>query len=246
MLREQALKHIKYLLLQIRNPDDVMKHHEVTCFANKLGCPESNIVVHDLISARPSRSDLDAVDAVLVGGSGDYSVAEGGDWMPEAMDHFRELYDLSKPTFASCWGFQAFAKALGGEVVTDLSRAEVGTHEFSLTEDGARDPVFGPLGSPFLGLAGHQDIVDRLPDRAVLLCSSALVENEAFGFPDKPIYGTQFHPELELPDLIRRVEAYPEYIFKITGQTLDEFIASCREAPESNQLLKRFVTHVFG
>lgn len=223
-----------------------MRQHEVTCFADKLGCAEENILVHDLISGGSHRQLLDRVDAVLVGGSGDYSVAEGGDWLPEAMDQFRELYELGKPTFASCWGFQAFAKALGGEVVTDLKRAEVGTHTFELTEAGKADPVFGPLGSPFLAQAGHQDIVDRLPDHAVLLSSSSLVENEAFGFPGKPIYGTQFHPELELKDLIRRVETYPEYIWKITGLRLEEFIGNCSEAPESTKLLGRFVKHVFG
>ena len=159
------MKNLKYLLLQVRNPDDPMRHHEVTCFASKLACPEENIVVHDLISGSPSRQLLDRFDVALVGGSGDYSVAEGGDWLPAAMDHFRDLYELGKPTFASCWGFQAFAKALGGEVVTDLTRAEVGTHTFELTEAGKADPVFGPLGSPFLGLAGHQDIVDRTGNR---------------------------------------------------------------------------------
>jgi GMP synthase (glutamine-hydrolysing) len=240
------LENLKYLLLQVRNPDDPMRHHEVTCFADKLGCPEGNILVHDLISGGLSRRLLDQVDAVLVGGSGDYSVAEGGDWLPEAMDHFRELYELGKPTFASCWGFQAFAKALGGEVVTDLKRAEVGTHTFELTEAGKADPVFGPLGASFQALAGHQDIVDRLPEHAILLSSSKLVENEAFGFPGKPIYGTQFHPELEMADLIRRVNAYPEYIWNITGLTLDEFVQTLRETPEANKLLRRFVKHVFG
>ncbi len=238
--------NLKYLLLQVRNPDDPMRHHEVTCFSDKLGCPESNILVHDLISGRPSKRLLERVDAVLVGGSGDYSVAEGGVWLPEALEQFRELYEWDKPTFASCWGFQAFAKALGGEVVTDLQRAEVGTHTFELTDAGRADPVFGPLGSPFFGQSGHQDIVDRLPAHAVLLASSALVENEAFGFPDKPIYGTQFHPELELADLVRRLTAYPEYVRNITGLEMDEFIQSCHEAHETTKLLGRFVEHVFG
>ncbi len=223
-----------------------MRHHEITCFADKLGCPERNILIHDLISGRPTKTLMDRVDAVLVGGSGDYSVVQGGDWLPAAMDCFRELYETSKPTFASCWGFQAFAQALGGEVVTDLNRAELGTHSLELTNAGRRDPVFGPLGSTFLAQLGHQDIVDRLPDHAVGLCSTERVQNEAFVFPGKPIYGTQFHPEFELPDLIKRLVAYPEYIEKITGVSLDEFIHTCRETPETSKLLSRFVQHIFG
>lgn len=223
-----------------------MRHHEIECFARKLNCPEKNILVHDLISGRPEKGLLSLVDAVLVGGSGDYSVAEGGDWLPEAMEHFQELYETGKPTFASCWGFQAFAKALGGKVVTDLNRAEVGTHQLKLTEAGRADPVFGPLGSPFYAQLGHQDIVDRLPDHAVLLCSSNLVANEAFGFSDKPIYATQFHPELELADLMRRMNAYPEYIVNITGLSMEQFIETCHETSETSQLLSRFVEQVFG
>lgn len=240
------MKSLKYLLLQIRNPSDPMRMHEIQCFSDKLGCPRENILVHDLISGRPPQRTLDQVDAALVGGSGDYSVVTGGDWFPAAMDFFRELHATSKPTFASCWGFQAFAKALGGRVVTDLNRAEVGTHHFELTAAGRADPVFGPLGTPFAGQIGHQDIVDRLPEQAVCLCRSPKVENEAFVFPGKPIYGTQFHPELDLAGLIRRVAAYPEYIYKITGMELDEFENTCYETPETSKLLQRFVKHVFG
>ena len=70
---------------------------------------------------------------------------------------------MAKPAFASCWGFQALARALGGEVVTDLVRAEVGTFEIQLTAAGRSDPLFGPLGERFLAQLGHQDVVTRLP-----------------------------------------------------------------------------------
>ena len=230
----------------MRNADDRMRHHEVQCFADKLGCPEKNVQVHDLIGGPPDKKRLDHFDAVLLGGSGDHSVVDGGDWWPAAAEFFADLYANSKPTFASCWGFQAFAKALGGKVVTDLNRAEVGTHYFELTDAGHADPVFGPLGSPFLGQLGHQDIVDDLPQGAVLLCSTSRVQNQAYTFPGKPIYCTQFHPELELNDLVKRVIAYPQYVQEITGLVMDDFIQSCNESPKTPLLLTRFVQHVFG
>ncbi len=234
------------MLLQVRNADDPMRHHEIECFADKLNCPEQNILVHDLISGPPSARLLAQVDATLVGGSGDYSVVAGGKWLEPALECFRELHADSKPTFASCWGFQAFSRALGGEVVTDIIRAELGTNNMLLTEAGRADPVFGPLGTPFLAQIGHQDIVDRLPVGAVRLVSSSRVENEAFVFPGKPIYGTQFHPELEREDLIRRVIAYPEYIEKISGMEMVAFTRTLSETPETAQLLTRFVQHVLG
>ncbi len=218
-----------------------MRDQEIDCFARALNCRADQIRVFDLLSGVPTVAQLDQVDVVLLGGSGDYSVAEGGDWMPPALEAMRELYDLAKPTFASCWGFQAMAKALGGDVVTDMDRAELGTVEVELTEVGRGDPLFAPLGDKFLAPMGHQDCVVRLPPGAKLLASSQKVENQAFCFPDRPIYCTQFHPELNREALLQRVHAYPWYVETITGQSLDDFAATCQETIETNRLLARFV-----
>jgi len=237
---------IRYLLLQVRNPDDPMRSQEIGCFARTLRCPREQIRAVDLLSGVPTVEQLDAVDVVLLGGSGDYSVAEGGDWLGVALEAMRELYDLAKPTFASCWGFQAMAKAMGGEVVTDLGRAELGTVPMRLTAAGRKDPVFGALGDTFEVGIGHQDIVVRLPENAVRLASTDIVENQAYCFKGKPIYCTQFHPELNRKEFLERVYAYPQYVEKIVGVTLEEFSKTCRETPESEALLRRFVQHVFG
>jgi len=230
-----------FLLLQIRNRDDPMRRQEVGCFARALDCDPNQIRVFDLLSGVPTVKQLDRVDLVLLGGSGDYSVAEGGQWLPPALAAMRELFELGKPTFASCWGFQAMAKALGGEVVTDRTRAELGTVEVRLTEAGRSDPLFAPLGEEFLAPMGHQDCVVRLPPGAVLLASSEKVENQAFRFPGKPIYCTQFHPELNRAALIERVRAYPSYVETITGERIDQFMQRCQETTATDQLLGRFV-----
>ena len=115
-----------------------MLGQEVDCFSDSLKCDPAQITVFDLISGCPTTEYLSRFDVVLLGGSGDYSVAEGGEWLPPALQAMRELYDMGIPTFASCWGFQAMAAALGGEVITDMSRAELGTVEVFLTDEGKR------------------------------------------------------------------------------------------------------------
>lgn len=232
---------IRYLLLQVRNADDPMRQQEVGCFSRALAAPRENIRVFDLLTGVPEVELLESVDVVLLGGSGDYSVAEGGPWLPAALEAMRELFEFSKPTFASCWGFQAMAKALGGEVVTDVTRAELGTIEVQLTQAGQEDPVFAPLGSRFRAAMGHQDIVTRLPDGAVLLASTNLVENQAFCFPGKPIYCTQFHPELDRISLLERLHAYPQYVERIAGVSMQEFEQRCEDTPAAVKLLERFV-----
>lgn len=93
---------------------------------------------------------------------------------------------------------------------------------------------------------GHQDIVTRLPDQARLLASTDRVAHQAFCCPGKPIYCTQFHPELDLRALLERVRTYPWYVERIAGMPLDEFAATCRETPDAATLLPRFVEFVFG
>ena len=237
---------LRYLLLQVRNAHDPMREQEVGCFAWALRCAPKQIRVFDLIHGRPpTRQQLDTADVILLGGSGDYSVAEGGPWLERALDAMRDLHALSKPTFASCWGFQAMARALGGVVVTDLARAELGTLDLHLTEAGTHDPVFGPLGTPFPAQMGHQDIVDSLPPDAIRLASTDRVENQAFRFAGKPIYCTQFHPELNVWSMTERVQAYPEYVEKIAGVPFDTFLKTLTETHQTNTLLARFVQQVF-
>lgn len=236
---------LKYLLIQIRDPGDPIRKQEIGCFAHALGCARSQIEPLNLIAEAPTPQKLRTVDVVLIGGSGDYSVTAEGAWLERGLEAMRHLCETGKPTFASCWGFQAMARALDGRVVHDLSRAELGTYELRLTEEGESDPIFGPIGDRFDVLVGHQDVVVELPGEAELLASSERVAHQAFRMRDRPIYATQFHPELDLDTFLERVMAYPEYVERITGQDMETFASRCRPAPRSSTLLTRFVRHVF-
>ncbi len=218
-----------------------MRGHEVTSFERCFGLVPGQVEVFDLLGGAPTPALIDRVDVVLLGGSGDYSVARGGAWLPAALDAMVGLHEASKPTFASCWGFQAMARALGGEVVTDRSRAEVGPTRMSLTTAGCADPVFGPLGSRFQALSGHEDHVVSLPEGAVLLASSERSVNQAFHFPGKPIYATQFHPELDRAGLVMRIGRYPAYLALAGVSTLAELEEKTPEVPHTEAILPRFL-----
>jgi GMP synthase (glutamine-hydrolysing) len=250
---------LRYLLLQTRNADDPMSAQEVRCFARALECEPADIAVFDLLSELPTAAKLQQADMILLGGSGHYSAAsspiESGaadraqpqnEWLERVFDSLRELHRLSKPTFASCWGFQAMARALGGECVNDLPNAELGTIELELTEAGSDDPVFSQLPQSFTAQAGHEDHVIALPAEAVLLASSAQVPEQAFRFVGRPIYCTQFHPELDRTSMLERVVAYPEYVERIAQMPYDNFVHAVRETPEANSLLKKFRDYFFA
>jgi GMP synthase (glutamine-hydrolysing) len=201
-----------------------------------------------LATALPAEK-LQSADMILLGGSGHYSAADNPSepgrprpWLERALEAMREIHRIAKPTFASCWGFQAMARALGGRCVKDLPNAEVGTIELMLTEAGRADPLFGELPPLFAAQAGHEDRVVELPPDAVLLASSPRVAEQAFRFAGRPIYCTQFHPELNCAAMLERLVAYPEYVARIARVPYDHFVQNLRETPEANALLRRFVT----
>lgn len=237
---------IRYLLLQVRNDNDPMRQQEVACFARALKTRAEQIRVFDLLNEPLTVNNVGDVDMLLLGGSGDYSAAGDGQWLLRALESLRLVHSLAKPTFASCWGFQALARAMGGRIINDPAHAEVGTHELTLTDAGKVDPVFGPLGRTFLGHMGHEDAVVELPPGTTLLASSERVMNQAYRFDDMPIYCTQFHPELNRDDLMQRVRQYPHYVERIAGLPPERFGEMITDATETEKLLTRFVSLVFG
>lgn len=237
---------LNILLLQIRKPDDPMRINEVAAFAESIDSPRECINVADLIHDPPQPEALRKADLVLIGGAGDYSVPEGGEWLNRALDMMRVLYAKRKPVFASCWGFQAMAAALGGSVVTDPQLAELGTLQLTATSQGMNDPIFSSLGTVFWAHVGHQDTVVELPNGAVRLAETPLVANHAFCMPDAPLYCTQFHSELKKDLLIQRLMTYPEYTERILGIPVEELVKTLRETPKSNNLIREFVRHIFA
>ena len=231
---------LRCLLLQVRDADDPMGPHETASFGRVLSPLAAEISVFDLLGRSLRHGDLDGIDLVLMGGSGSYSATSTDPWLRTALESLRLVHAAQVPAFASCWGFQGMAVAMGGEVVQDRGRAEVGTHELRLTRAGRCDPVFGTLATTFKAQLGHEDLVETLPPNTTLLASSAKVANQAYRFDDAPIYCTQFHPELDAAGLRSRMLGYPKYVSEVAGTTLEALLAGLEDTPDTELLLRRF------
>ena len=218
-----------------------MSDHELESFVRCLHGQPVRIEVFDLLDRPLAPADLAEVELILLGGSGAYSAAAGGPWFGTALQSLRVAHASSIPTFASCWGFQGMAAATGGVVVNDRRRAEIGTYEVALTDAGRADEVFGGLPPRFKAQMGHEDLVETLPPGATLLASSPLVVNQAYRFDNRPVYCTQFHPELDVDGMRRRLSAYPRYVEEVVGSTYEEIAARFEETTAANGLLQRFV-----
>lgn len=238
---------MKFLLLQARNPDDSAGPHELAAFQDEMRLGQDQLLPYDLLQGRPPSSLLDEVDCVLVGGSGEFGVGDVGayPWLAEFIDFMGELAHRKFPTFASCFGFQALVVAGGGEVVTDKSRAEVGTFMLYTTEEGSQDPLFRDVVPEFHAQLGHKDHATRLPAGAVHLARSERSPFQALRIEGAPIYATQFHPELSMERnrerFVRYLEAYsdPEMV-----DPPEKVFAAYRDSSKASALLNAYIDRV--
>ena len=198
----------RLLLLQARDPGDPMIEHEITCFEGKF--PRGyELDTHSVVTGPWEAEILEGYSAVLVGGSGDYGSANNQEpWFPHALSLLRTIIDLGLPLFCSCWGHQALAVALGGKVTVDPLGYELGVLPVQLTEAGKKDELFSMLPHPFVTPLGHCEQVVELPPKTVLLASTERCRVQSFRLRGKPVYGTQFHPELTCAQMWDRVDAY--------------------------------------
>ena len=238
---------IRLLLLQAREPGDPMAEHERRCFVECSGLPEDRVVAHDLCAGPPSRADLKSFDALSVGGSGEFYVSKGD--LPrfeETLEFLRDVVELRFPTFASCFGFQCIVAALGGQLVHDPERAEVGTVIVTLEPAAAADELFSTLRSPFLAQMGHKDHVSTFPEGLIHLASSERCRYQALRLPGRPIWATQFHPELDRETNLDRFRRYLAVYGGHDPASFDAAVAGFQDSPETSALLRRFLDLVFG
>ncbi len=231
---------MKVLLVQVRETAEVANHERV-CVVERAGLDDHQIECLNVVDT--PNIDWDLVkrsDAILIGGAGLYSATEDYNFTPQLMELVRRVVMLGTPMFGSCFGHQFIARALGGEVIQDLERSEIGLHDVTLTEATRGDELFGycPMRIPVL--MGHQDRVSRLPEGAVELAASEVCGNQAFRLAGKPVYGTQFHAELTSKRILERLELYRE-IYMPDDEEFARMRDSLGPTPEAGELMGRFL-----
>jgi len=238
----------RLLLLQARRPGDAMAGHERACFVKSTGLPSDAVVAHDLCDGPPSLARLRSFDFLSVGGSGEFFVSRGDLPRFDAfLDFLREVGERGFPTFASCFGYQAMVRALGGEIVHDPANSEVGTYEVALTEAGRRDELFSALPPRLEAQMGHKDRATRHPEGIPNLAASERSPLQALRIPGKPVWATQFHPELDRESTMDRYRSYLEsYSEQMTEEEKARAFERFRDTPEASGLLPRFLELVFG
>jgi GMP synthase (glutamine-hydrolysing) len=231
------------LLLQARNHGDRAKIEERRSFAKKTGLAENQIVPHDLLKGPPALEKIRSHDVLMAGGSGEYYVSK------QNLPHFdqllavlAEVVEIGHPTFASCFGFQLLVQALGGKIVFEPEKMEVGTHKIRLTKAGSKDSLFRQMPASFNAQLGRKDRALHLPSNAIHLASSEKCPFQALRIIDKPIWATQFHPELSGEENKNRFQRYIDgYGKHLSDDEKEKVLSGFHDSPETDMLLPRFL-----
>jgi GMP synthase (glutamine-hydrolysing) len=226
-----------FLLLATR-ADDAAADGELEAVRRFGGLAEDEIVRIRLEEGPMPDLDLGDWSGIIVGGSPFNASDPPEEKSPVQLRVEAELRDLlddvvarDMPFLGACYGVGTLGVHQGG--VIDRTFGEpVGAVPVTLTEAGRADPLFADLSDTFDAFVGHKEAVRVPPPGAVVLASSPSCPVQAFRMKQN-LYATQFHPELDVPGIVARVEIYrhagyfpPEelgrVIQEITGATVHE------------------------
>jgi GMP synthase-like glutamine amidotransferase len=141
-------------------------------------------------------NELENYSHIIVTGS-EASVHEDYEWILNQEKLIRRAVDMNKVVLGSCFGHQLVARALfGKDVLVRRECPEVGWINVKVLTD---DPPLGRRNQGIDCFAIHYDQVENLPKDAVeVLATSEGCPVQAFKLKNKPVWGIQPHPEIDI------------------------------------------------
>jgi len=240
---------MRVLLIQSRRRPEMIEHERAEYARALEGTGVTLAFASSLDESLPWETPsalLAGIDAVIIGGSGEFDFDGGRELTDEARRISRGILERltplirhvkaeTIPMLGICYGHQIIAEAHGVRVVNDPAQNKVGTALVRLTHEGAEDPLFTGLPASFSAQYGHKDSLSSLPAGATLLASGDRCRFSALRY-GPTLYTVQFHPELTAEDVIYKLANSPGYLPE--GVEPESIVG---ESPEASTILSRFV-----
>lgn len=132
---------------------------------------------------------------VLLTGS-EASIVNREPWAERTADFVRLAVSRGMSVLGSCYGHQLLALALAGpESVRRCPEPEIGWRAIRRLRPSR---LLGGEGD-FFAFTVHFDEVSSLPEPFLVLASTEACGIQAFALKDKPVWGIQPHPEIDIP-----------------------------------------------
>lgn len=124
------------------------------------------------------------------------SILEREKWVEEEIELVKDASDRNIPVLGSCWGHQLLAVIFAGPAhVRRAVKPEIGW--FPLTRE-RENYLLGEWEQAFV-FNSHFDEVIGLDSQFLVFASTKDCPIHAFQMMDKPIWGIQSHPEMNIP-----------------------------------------------
>lgn len=189
---------------------------------------------------------MEGYSGVILGGSGDFDF-DGGrpeddearkisyEFLGKLRPLFTYLFENDIPTLGICYGHQILGAFAGAQVISDESQRKSCSHEVKLLVNQQDYFLFSDLPDTIQAHYGHKDVLDRVPDGAVLLMHGGdKCKISALRYKNN-IYTTQFHPELTFDDMVLRINSSPGYLPE--GAIVEQLFS---KDLHSNKILQNF------
>jgi len=164
------------------------------------------------------------------------SILERDPWVETEAELVRRAAAAGTAVLGSCWGHQLIAYALAGPAsVARCPCPEIGWISIRVDKDG---DLLGPVGTVHHVFAVHFDEVRDLPAPFEVLATTEACRVQAFRVGDKPIWGLQSHPEIDIPDGTRTLRDFAAR----GSRGREACLAALEQEPRDSGLIRRVVT----
>lgn len=146
-----------------------------------------------MVPSDTSMDDLEDMvpnpDGIIITGSGDYVNAHGAAKVDTA------IYETGVPILGICYGMQRMAVDLGG-VVKKMADSEVELCDLEFTQEGHDSVLFSDFADEsFPVWMAHNCKVTKMPENFTLTGTTDMTPTASMEWPERKLYGIQFHPE---------------------------------------------------
>jgi len=184
-------------------------------------------------------SGPEAFDGYVITGSPASVNDDSLPWVGPLLDFIRAVHAARQPLIGLCFGHQAVARALGGQVARNAAGWGLGT---AATHWHHTRPWMLPAQSTTTLMAAHNEQVTHMPEGAECLGGSDFCPTGSMQI-GQHIWSTQYHPEMPLVFM----QALLGYLAdKLDNNTLARAHGSLQQAadvPLFGQWMAQFIEH---